>query len=208
MSLFRLGSTVQKVLLEASRNVWPAGSKAISTYQGPLYFQVSQTLLAEPLKKKRKIDPAIVKAREERRRKRLEKQIRRLEKNAQQLKPIDECEVPNEIIKEEKLRQRKGSIEDRNLSNADILLLKKWAAYKYRMHLADALMIDRVVQSQQRALDELRLESEELYQSAIQLDEGLLPYACKGPTETPPIPAFDSPDGEYIDVSKNWDDIK
>lgn len=55
---------------------------------------------AEPMKKKKKLDPAIVKAREDRRRKKLEKQIRRLEKNARQLKPIDELEVPLNLIDE------------------------------------------------------------------------------------------------------------
>lgn len=54
------------------------------------------------MKKKKKIDPAIVKAREERRRKKLEKQIRRLEKNARQLKPIDEVEVSLTLLDESK----------------------------------------------------------------------------------------------------------
>lgn len=40
------------------------------------------------------MDPAVIKTRDERRKRKLEKQIRRLEKNARQLKPIDECEVP------------------------------------------------------------------------------------------------------------------
>jgi large subunit ribosomal protein L40 len=57
-------------------------------------------LFAEPLKKKKKLDPAIIKGREDRRRKKLEKQIRRLEKNARQLKPIDELEVPLNLIDE------------------------------------------------------------------------------------------------------------
>lgn len=46
------------------------------------------------MKKKKRIDPAVVKAREDRRKKRLEKQIRKLEKNARQLKPIEELEIP------------------------------------------------------------------------------------------------------------------
>lgn len=57
-------------------------------------------LRAEPLKKKRRLDPAIVRAREERRKKKIEKQIRRLEKNARQLKPIEECEVSLAILDE------------------------------------------------------------------------------------------------------------
>lgn len=63
-----------------------------------LYY--TPVLFAEPLKKKKKLDPAIVKAREDRRRKKLEKQIRRLEKNARQLKPIEELEVPLNLIDE------------------------------------------------------------------------------------------------------------
>lgn len=48
------------------------------------------------------MDPAVVKAREDRRRKKLEKQIRRLEKNARQLKPIDDLETPLELIDQKK----------------------------------------------------------------------------------------------------------
>lgn len=46
------------------------------------------------MKKKKKLDPMIVRQKEERRKKKIEKSIRRLEKNAGQLKPIDELEVP------------------------------------------------------------------------------------------------------------------
>lgn len=40
----------------------------------------------------------VIKAREERRKKKLEKQIRRLERNERQMKPIQELEVPVAII--------------------------------------------------------------------------------------------------------------
>lgn len=59
---------------------------------------------AEPLKKKRRLDPAILKAREERRKKKIAKQIRKLEKNSQQLKPIDECEIPSVLLKADSLK--------------------------------------------------------------------------------------------------------
>ena len=32
----------------------------------------------------------------------------------------------------------------------------------------------------------------------------LLPYTGKGPTETPPIPNYVTPDGNYTDKSKKW----
>lgn len=62
---------------------------------------MTPALCGEPIKKKKRMDPMIIRAREERRKKKIEKQIRRLEKNALQLKPIDENEVPLEIAKAE-----------------------------------------------------------------------------------------------------------
>jgi large subunit ribosomal protein L40 len=48
-------------------------------------------------------------------------------------------------------------------------LLKEWTCYKYKQHIKDMQMIDRLVFAQQKALDELRQESEELYEAAIQV---------------------------------------
>ena len=50
------------------------------------------------------MDPAILRAREERKKKRLEKQIRKLEKSAKQTKPIEECEVPLVLVENEHKR--------------------------------------------------------------------------------------------------------
>lgn len=72
----------------------------------PQWLHTTPALNAEPLKKKKKLDPQIIKQREDRRRKKLEKQIRRLEKNARQLKPIEELEVPLELIDEKELVER------------------------------------------------------------------------------------------------------
>jgi large subunit ribosomal protein L40 len=49
------------------------------------------------------------------------------------------------------------------------LLCKEWTRYKNKQHLKDMQMIDRLIFAQQKALDELRQESEELYQAAIQV---------------------------------------
>lgn len=49
------------------------------------------------------------------------------------------------------------------------LLIKEWTRYKREQHLADAQMLDRILYAQQHALDELRNESEDLYQEAIQV---------------------------------------
>lgn len=65
-------------------------------------LQFTPVLFAEPLKKKKKMDPAVLKAREDRRRKKIEKQIRKLEKNSRQLKPIEDLETPLILIDEKK----------------------------------------------------------------------------------------------------------
>jgi large subunit ribosomal protein L40 len=49
------------------------------------------------------------------------------------------------------------------------LLYKEWARYKRKQNVNNMQMIDRLVFAQQKALDELRQESEELYQAAIQV---------------------------------------
>ncbi|KAK9752667.1 Mitochondrial ribosomal protein L28 [Popillia japonica] len=184
--------------------VCPLGSRSFYTDKY-LPFWTTPCLLAEPLKKKKRIDPAIIKAREERRKKRLEKQIRRLEKNARQLKPIEECEIPLVLINEKKERQRQvGTINVEELEKR-VLLEKKWALYKKEQHLKDLKMLDRIAYSQQKALDELRNVSEELYQEAIQIDFHLIPFESVGPVSTPAIENYDTPDGDYQDISKKWD---
>lgn len=83
-------------------------------------------------------------------------------------------------------------------------LNKQWARYKHEQKLQDFQIIDRLIQSQTKALQELRLESEALYQEALQPDMTLLPITVKGPVATPPIPDYASPDGEYILENKKW----
>lgn len=65
-----------------------------------MQLHMTPALCAEPTKKKKRIDPQIIKAREDRRKRKIEKAIRKLERNARQLKPIDENELPNSLIDE------------------------------------------------------------------------------------------------------------
>ncbi|XP_039282310.1 39S ribosomal protein L40, mitochondrial isoform X2 [Nilaparvata lugens] len=160
---------------------------------------------AEPMKKKRRLDPAIVRAREDRKKRKLEKQIRRKERGSRQLKPIDECEVPEVLLKDDK-KWRVRQVD--KLSEQEVIgrvrILKAWAGYKQKQALRDIRLMDRIMFSQQHALDELRKESEFLYQEAIKVDENLINRPFKGPLKTPPIENYASPDGEYIDTTKKW----
>ena len=52
------------------------------------------------MKKKKKMDPQVIKAREERKKKRIEKTIKKLERNTKQLKPLEEIDLPINLQKE------------------------------------------------------------------------------------------------------------
>ncbi|XP_071447371.1 large ribosomal subunit protein mL40 [Hetaerina americana] len=169
-----------------------------------LLLRSTACLYAEPLKKKKRLDPQILKQREERKKKRLEKQIRKLEKSARQFKPIEEVEIPLKLIDERQLRSRNLPSLSPEEEEKRALLFKEWAKYKRDQKLADIQMIDRVVFSQQKALDELRNVSESLYQEAIKIDSRLIPFEVTGPVRTPPIRGYNASDGDYVDVSRKW----
>ncbi|XP_050541741.1 39S ribosomal protein L40, mitochondrial [Daktulosphaira vitifoliae] len=177
----------------------------ISSCNGPLFFRASIPMFAEPLKKKKRLDPQILKAREDRKRKKVEKAIKRLEKVSKTLKPIDEIQLMAALNNEIGNRQRPPIDINNEKLEERIRTLKMWSKYKHDEHIFNLQVLSDLEYSQQRALNELREISEELYQAAIQIDESLLPYTLEGPVETPPIENYESPDGEYTDISKKWD---
>ena len=108
------------------------------------------------------------------------------------------------------------------------LLLKDWSRFCGIRHRQELLSIDRMMLSQQKALDELKAASPELYMRAIQVrgqhmvdpcsvahttlnralpqfDSALMPFSARGPTRTPaPEPGRHLVDGEYRDVTKQF----
>ena len=86
------------------------------------------------------------------------------------------------------------------------LLQKDWARHKFQEHVTETHLIQSLLKMQEKALQELRTESEDLYQEAIQADSNLFPFEVDGPVYTPPIPGYtkDCPDGEYVDISKQY----
>ena len=66
-------------------------------------------------------------------------------------------------------RKREPTVLSFDESERRALLHKEWTRYKTTQHRNEMTAVARVCRSQQRALEELRKESEELYQSAIQV---------------------------------------
>ncbi len=82
------------------------------------------------------------------------------------------------------------------------LLLKEWSKYKYTQHQTEMHSIHEALEAQRRALDELKLESEELYKAAVSPDTDAFPFQHEGPTYTPPITHHEAPEGKYNDVTR------
>uniref|UniRef100_A0A2R5LAE5 Large ribosomal subunit protein mL40 n=1 Tax=Ornithodoros turicata TaxID=34597 RepID=A0A2R5LAE5_9ACAR len=182
-------------------SVYQLRSLVPTTYSA---FHTSAQLNAEPLKKKKRVDPAVLRMREERRKRKLEKGIRQLKKHGKKLKPIDEMEVPPTLQREISKRRRGAPVLTYETCQERAALQRAWTTYRQQMHRCEASMIERVVAAQSRALEELYNESPELYQAAIQPDHTLLPFCLKAIVETPPIKGYEVPDGLYEDTTKKW----
>ncbi|CAM2103126.1 large ribosomal subunit protein mL40 isoform X1 [Lepidochelys kempii] len=160
-----------------------------------LAFQASLPMRAEPRKKK-KADPR----REQAQKDRMKKKIKKLEKAALEMIPIEDFVTPFKFLDASRVRDISPlSFEE---SERRALLLKKWALYKQKEHEAEMETLKSLMAAQQEALEELRLESEELYQAAIRRDDDLFPFEKEGPTYTPQVPGYEAPEGKCIDVTK------
>ncbi|KAL7643483.1 UNVERIFIED_CONTAM: hypothetical protein RMT77_005465 [Armadillidium vulgare] len=181
-----------------------SGSRTLFTAT-PDYFKITPQLWREPLKKKKRADPAVEKQKLDRRRKNLEKEIRVLKKSADQFKPIDELEVSSVIKNSLELRKRlipKLSLEEEIRRRR---IERRWCQYKNEQHQEDFININKAIKASERALVELKEVSEDLYMEAIQLDLQLLPFRCEGPLRTPPVEGYEATDGDYKDITKKWE---
>lgn len=71
--------------------------------------------------------------------------------------------------------------------------------------MKDFKILEKVMNAQTKALHELRLESEELYQQAIQPDMDMIPFTAVGPVHTPPIKDYKYVDGDYSDITRKYE---
>ncbi|XP_030089442.2 39S ribosomal protein L40, mitochondrial [Serinus canaria] len=160
-----------------------------------LGFRTSLPVRAQP-KKKKKVDVKKEQAQKER----MKKKLKKLERAAPELIPIEDFITPLKYTES----SRERSLPDLSPEESErrVLLLKKWCVFKQKQDEAEKKAIKALVESQQEALRELQLESEELYQAAILRDEGLFPFEREGPTYTPPLPGYDPPEGKCVDITK------
>ncbi|XP_003975056.1 large ribosomal subunit protein mL40 [Takifugu rubripes] len=191
LSCFSTRQTASSIFLfgehhHAARSLWFAPVMTIKT---------SAALRAEP-KKKKKVDPR----REQIAKDRLKKKLKKLEKVAPELIPIEDFLTPTKFLDETRERTvPKLSFEE---SERRALLLKDWSRYKQEQHMAEVQAVENALEAQREALEELKLESEELYRAALKPDLSLFPFTHEGPVYTPPNPKYEAPDGKYNDITR------
>nr|XP_055023166.1 39S ribosomal protein L40, mitochondrial [Misgurnus anguillicaudatus] len=160
-----------------------------------LSIKTSAPLRAEP-KKKKKVDPR----REQMMKERLKKKLKKLERVPPELIPIEDFVTSAKCLDETRVREGpKLSFEE---SERRALLLKQWSRYKYSQHQTEMAVIEEALEAQRQALEELKIESEDLYKAAIKPDTDLFPFQHQGPSYTPSIPNYEAPDGKYNDITR------
>lgn len=157
---------------------------------------------AEPMRKKKKVDPKKDQAAKDR----LKRRIRKLEKATQELVPIEDFITPLRFL--DKSRQRRQEEHSSEESERRALLLKRWSLYKQQEHELERDAIRTMLEAQQEALEELKLESAELHAEAIKRDPSLFPFEKEGPYYTPPISNYQAPEGRYNDITKVYTQVE
>ncbi|XP_067930399.1 large ribosomal subunit protein mL40-like [Watersipora subatra] len=167
-------------------------------------LHASPVLCGEPLKRKKRVDPAILRMQLERKKKRLEKQIRQQLKFARKLKPIDDYELHRELPKDSGPRPREEGADSMEERLRRQQLCVEWSHYKYHQSLERMKTFSNMIKAQEKALAELKIASTEKYDMAVQKDDDILEYSFTGPTETPPIVGYVQ-DGKYTETTKSYD---
>jgi len=169
--------------------------------------------MAAMMKKRKRVDPMQQRQRDERKRKKLQKAVKKLSKKPRIVKPVWEMELPADVAQNPQDHNRNRIKETLEFDESErrALLAKEWARFAGVRHKNELRQHDRIIMCRQEALDELRRESFDLYAKAIALDEAGLPFVAAGPTATPPaVPTDADPypwlvDGFYEDITKKYE---
>jgi len=164
------------------------------------------SLNAEPLKKRARMDPALLKIRVERKIKRCEREIEKLEKEPRQPIPILEYQNTSSVTRD--LQARSGrTLEEVGLDKGILRSAHRmWGFYRGIQSRMERRSIRQVEQAQNRALETLKELDEQLYERTVSVDEvTLVPYLSSHiRKETPANPNYVPPDGRITDITKEW----
>lgn len=76
--------------------------------------------------------------------------------------------------------------------------------HSFSLFYEDCKRVTVAMRRQLKALNELKLESEQLYEAAVEPLQNLF-QVYAGPKKTPPVEVYLAADGAYNDITKNWE---
>lgn len=163
-------------------------------------------VFAEPPKKKRRLEPALLKIRVERKIKKCEREIRRIESEPRHQIPILEYNYPPTELRNIKSRP-KHSVEDPARLDKSLKAAQKlWGMYRLEQSKIERASIKQVEAAQQKALNILQKANKKLYDATTEVDDiTLIPFtpdymkrdSCPNADYTPP-------DGYIKDISPEY----
>lgn len=163
---------------------------------------MTQVCLAEPPRKKRRIDPALLKLRVERKMRKAEREINRIEKAPRHPIPLLEMELNPSEMRELKQRPDHEPVENPLMIKAAQNL---WCMYRTRQNQLEQRSLKKVWKAQEHALETLKLIDQDLYDRTVAVDEFLVPYTSNNiKKETGPNPDYTPPDGFIKDTTREW----
>ena len=146
-------------------------------------LHTSSECYAEPIKRKKRIDPAVLEHRKERRMRRIERELRRFQRMGRFLKPIEEREVARDLVADGEVERRSRAVDDIRLQEAEVerraLLEKSYAKSRYAVLQHEFETHQRAERLQTKALAELKQLDPALYQAALEKPEDLLPFSVR-----------------------------
>ncbi|KAI6240154.1 39S ribosomal protein L40, mitochondrial [Aphelenchoides fujianensis] len=143
-----------------------------------------------------------------RKRRKLEREIRLLQKEGKKPKPVDELMVDEKTASIVDQIRRVGISVSEETIDERAVIKKAYCKSRNLLVAADDRWIRTMIREQTQALNVLKEVSPKLYEAAVAPDPSYLPLVMRGPVLTPPLKDYSSPDGDYTDTTPTFVDPK
>ncbi|OAF69929.1 39S ribosomal protein L40, mitochondrial [Intoshia linei] len=161
------------------------------------FISTTRIKMAEPIKRRKKIDVNIMVNRENKKKKKFEKEIRSITRRGEILKPILEMEPIN--VEKHRIREME-SIDSQQT-------IKKFAGYRKEQMNVIWKQLQISTTLQQEVLLELETNHPKWYKSAIQPLKNAEEFEIdiNGPSGNLGVENYEPNEGVYVDITPNYD---
>ena len=170
-------------------------------------ISTTNTLYADPPRKKRRIDPALLKLRTERKIIKTEREINKIENSPRFLIPILEYDyLPLDRKDLEKRPKHSYEHGEEQLIAAFKAANRLWALFRVEQAKLEQRELRKVIKSQEKVIQELKKLNQSLYDATVNYDtdQHIVFSSDIVKRETCSNPDYKPPDGYRRDVSQQW----